>query len=374
MRSLAVCRCAGSRGPGRCPTGSTARRSRSCGKRRSPRKSPPSARPRPITRRSRPCAGRGSSSRPAGRSPPTSPSPPPRPPTMDDHLLALRADASLDLHVVHGVTVTASRDGQAAAAFADILLRGLSQTRMRRLNTLLRAYAGPFGELPKGWTRILPADAPLSSADAWARLLDRLTAADWPDGSDHGPALRRHRRPAVPGNRSRRGGGRDTAARAGARDLAQGAQRRRGRIARPHPGDAEAGRRSRSLRLGLLDAGERSRRVPPSAMRPTAGAQLRRDGRAACHGRPAPPRPHHSGTAELDPLPVTGLADRRDFATIRATTAESELVLSRTHGATDDGRPLGPSVAASPGADLQRGIPVAATACSGACLQRNRPR
>ena len=111
------------------------------------------------------------------------------PADYDDHLLALRADASLDLHFVHGVTVTASREGQAAAALADVLLRGLSQTRMRRLNTLLRAYPGPFGELPEGWTRILPADAPLSSAAAWARLLDRLTAAHWPDGNDHGPAL-----------------------------------------------------------------------------------------------------------------------------------------------------------------------------------------
>ena len=65
------------------------------------------------------------------------------PADYDDHLLALRADASLDLHFVHGVKVTASREGQAAAALADILLRGLSQTRMRRLNTLLRGYRRP---------------------------------------------------------------------------------------------------------------------------------------------------------------------------------------------------------------------------------------
>ena len=41
------------------------------------------------------------------------------PADYDDHLLALRADASLDLHFVHGVKVTASREGQAAAALAD---------------------------------------------------------------------------------------------------------------------------------------------------------------------------------------------------------------------------------------------------------------
>ena len=106
----------------------------------------------------------------------------------DDHLLTLRADPNLDLHFVHGVTVTACREGQ-AAALADILLRGLSQTRMRRLNTLLRAHAGPFADLPEGWTRILPAGAPLASPEAWTRLIDGLGTTDWPDGNGHGPAL-----------------------------------------------------------------------------------------------------------------------------------------------------------------------------------------
>jgi len=86
--------------------------------------------------------------------------------------------------------ITACREGQAAAALADILVRGLSQTRMRRLASLLSAYPGPFKALPAGWTRVLPADAPLASPQAWTHLLDRLVVADWPDGIDHGPALR----------------------------------------------------------------------------------------------------------------------------------------------------------------------------------------
>ena len=61
------------------------------------------------------------------------------PADYDDHFLALRADADVDLHFVHGVKVTASREGQAAAALADVLVRGLTQTRVRRLSTLLRA-------------------------------------------------------------------------------------------------------------------------------------------------------------------------------------------------------------------------------------------
>ncbi|MDP8988705.1 MAG: PD-(D/E)XK nuclease family protein, partial [Acidobacteriota bacterium] len=112
------------------------------------------------------------------------------PADYDDYLLALRHDANFDLHFVHGVHITARREGQAAAALADILLRGLSKIRMRRLSTLLRAYPGPFQELPDGWTRLLPTDAPLTSREAWTRLLERLTATSWSDDIDHGPALR----------------------------------------------------------------------------------------------------------------------------------------------------------------------------------------
>ena len=100
------------------------------------------------------------------------------PADYDDHLLALRADANFDIHFTHGVKVTACREGQAAAALADILVRGLSQTRMRRLAGLLAAYPGPFQALPQGWTRILPADAPslplghgLVSLIIWARKI-----------------------------------------------------------------------------------------------------------------------------------------------------------------------------------------------------------
>ena len=108
----------------------------------------------------------------------------------DDHLLALRADANLDLHFVHGIKVTTTRDGQAAAALADLLIRGFSQTRMRRLAALCGSETGPFGGLPQGWLRLLPTDAPLASPASWQRLLDRLTADDWPDATDHTPTLR----------------------------------------------------------------------------------------------------------------------------------------------------------------------------------------
>ena len=108
------------------------------------------------------------------------------PADYDDHFMALRADANIDLHFVHGIRTVATREGQAAAALADIVVRGLSQSRLRRLAALCRD-SGPFETLPEGWLRVLPTDAPLSAPSAWNRLLARLTPEDWPDGADHVP-------------------------------------------------------------------------------------------------------------------------------------------------------------------------------------------
>ena len=259
------------------------------------------------------------------------------PADYDDHLLALRADASLDLHFVHGVKVTASREGQSAAALADVLLRGLSQTRMRRLNTLLRAYPGPFADLPEGWTLVLPADAPLSSADAWTRLLDRLTAADWPDGNDHGPALA-----------------------ALVSLLSQGVE------AAEEAGETLLRRQVRAIWRKALSAGAAASLdltletlklddgldpcvsicwMPASALAASPrrfvrllGLNSARWPRAMAEDRLL--SDHIVPTAELDPLPVAA-ADRRDFATILATTG-SQIVLSRARR-DDEGRLLGRS-------------------------------
>src|SRR3546814_10056732 len=111
------------------------------------------------------------------------------PANYDDHFLALRADANIHLHFVHGVSTVTSREGQATAALADIVVRGLTQSRLRRLAALCRDSA-PFRSLPEGWLRVLPADAPLSTTNAWNRLLARLKHGDWPDGTDHASALR----------------------------------------------------------------------------------------------------------------------------------------------------------------------------------------
>jgi hypothetical protein len=256
----------------------------------------------------------------------------------DDHFLALRADANLDLHFVHGVKVTATREGQAAAALADILVRGLSQTRMRRLAALLGSQPGFVGALPEGWTRVLPADAPLASPEAWAQLLDRLLPADWPDGQNHNEVLR-----AIIALLER---GTDAAAEAGEALL--------------------SGRALNVWRKALL-AG------PAASLDMTLDALKQDDGLEACvtvawmpaSALAASPRPfvrllglnslrwprgisedrlladHIIPTAELDPLPVAS-ADRRDFETILKTSGR-QVVLSRARR-DGDGRLLGRSV------------------------------
>jgi len=258
------------------------------------------------------------------------------PADYDDHFLALRADADIDLHFVHGVRTVTTREGQAAAALADIVVRGLSQSRLRRLAALCRD-SGPFETLPDGWLRVLPTDAPLSTPGAWNRLLAGVTPDDWPDGADHAPALR-----------------------AGVEMLAKGPD------AAAETGEAFLKGRALAIWRKALLAG------PAAAIDATLETLKQDDGLEACvsvawmpaSALAASPRrfarllglnssrwprgiaedrlipDHIIPTPVLDPLPVN-LADRRDFETILATTAES-VVLSRARR-DSDGRLLGRS-------------------------------
>ena len=260
------------------------------------------------------------------------------PADYDDHFLALRGDANLDLGFAHGVKVTASREGQAAAALADILLRGLSQSRVRRLNALLSTFPGPFQALAAGWIRLLPADAPLTSREAWTRLIERLCPADWPDGNDHGPDLARI--VTILAN------GVDVAEEAG-EALLHGRARAIWRRALRNGPAASLDVTLEALRFDNgPDACVSAAWMPASAL----AASPRRFVRLLGLNSSRWPRgisedrllsDHIIPTAELDPLPV-GDADRRDFVTILATT-QCQVVLS--HARRDgDGRLLGRSV------------------------------
>jgi hypothetical protein len=256
---------------------------------------------------------------------------------FDDHFLALRADANLDLHFAHGIKVTATRDGQAAAALADIVLRGLTQQRFRRLVSLVQATGGPFYEFPYGWLRLLPTDAPLSSPLSWDKFLVGLKAEDWTDGKDHTAELR-----AVI-------------------ELLQ-----QGPTQAAAAGEALLRRRALGIWRKALGAG------PAASLDLTLQSMRQDDGLEACESvvwmpassLAASPRKHvrllglnssrwprrisedrllsdHIVPREqLDPLPASE-ADRRDFETILLTT-ELEVVLSYSRR-DSDGRLLGRS-------------------------------
>lgn len=104
------------------------------------------------------------------------------PEPWDEHMLALTRDAALPVHFSHGVPALASRDGQACAALADILLNGLRQHRVRRLLRYARRSAR-LDALPPDWAAGLEPAAALSELEQWRRALD-IVKAKRTDGVD----------------------------------------------------------------------------------------------------------------------------------------------------------------------------------------------
>jgi hypothetical protein len=258
------------------------------------------------------------------------------PADYDDHFQALKADANLDLHFVHGIRVLATRDGQAAGALADVIVRGISQSRLRRLAALCKE-SEPFASLPHGWMRVLPTDAPLSSSHAWDLLLARLKPEEWRDGQDHAPKLRALVELLF------RGAG-------AAKDIGEALLKGRTlAIWREALAAGPAASIDSTLETLREDDGlETSVSVawmPAIELAASPRRFVRLIGLNSTHW----PRniaedrliPHHIiPTSVLDPLPVN-LADRRDFETILATTTD-EVVLSRSRR-DSDGRLLGRS-------------------------------
>lgn len=86
----------------------------------------------------------------------------------DDHFLALSREADLPLYFAHGLPALATEAGQACAALADLLLRGLDQERFRRVASYAHSSA-LLGQLEAGWHRNagLSAEARLISLEDW---------------------------------------------------------------------------------------------------------------------------------------------------------------------------------------------------------------
>jgi hypothetical protein len=107
---------------------------------------------------------------------------------LDEHFLVLASDADLPLHFSHGVPVLASREGQACAALADVLLNGLRQDRIRRLFGHAAGRSHALANLPATWSLGLPPSAALFELGQWRRALDETTCRR-EDGVDPRPIV-----------------------------------------------------------------------------------------------------------------------------------------------------------------------------------------
>lgn len=258
------------------------------------------------------------------------------PANYDDYFLALRDDADIDLHFVHGIKTFTTRDGQAAAALADIVVRGLSQSRLRRLAALCRDST-PFKTLPQGWLRILPANAPLSTLGAWNRLLTGLKPDIWPDEADHAPELRTAIELLSKGP--------DAAQEIGEVFLKGRALTIWQKALLTGPASSIDATLETLKQSDGLESCVSVAWMPASALAASPRRFVRLIGLNSSHW----PRgitedrliPNHIiPTAELNPLPVS-LADRRDFKTILATTSD-KVVISYARR-DSEGRLLGQS-------------------------------
>jgi hypothetical protein len=93
------------------------------------------------------------------------------PGSWDEYILALAANTGLRIHFTHGVPALGVRDGQRCAAVADVLVRGLSEQRIRRLIALCSGEGTQLDKLPSGWLATLPRGASLFALDDWQRAL-----------------------------------------------------------------------------------------------------------------------------------------------------------------------------------------------------------
>ncbi len=105
----------------------------------------------------------------------------------DEHIAAMADDANLPLAFVHGRPALNTPDGQTCAALAEVLLNGLSRSRVERVLTSIRGATDATRGIPGNWQRILPRDAPLLHAQQWRGVIEGTT--EWPEGRNFGATL-----------------------------------------------------------------------------------------------------------------------------------------------------------------------------------------
>jgi hypothetical protein len=112
----------------------------------------------------------------------------PAPDTWDEHFVTLAQDAMFPIHFSAGSPALATREGQACAALASVLLHGLSQERIRRLIGLVATQSSALASLPTDWARGLRREAALFHLRDWRHALDAAVVRI-EDGPDSRPTL-----------------------------------------------------------------------------------------------------------------------------------------------------------------------------------------
>lgn len=80
--------------------------------------------------------------------------------------------SDVDLYLAGGLPALMTPEGQECAALADVLVRGISVKRIRRLVDAAGENEAFLG-LPQDWISKFPKDASLKTLDRWVRLLSR---------------------------------------------------------------------------------------------------------------------------------------------------------------------------------------------------------
>src|SRR5712671_6237152 len=253
----------------------------------------------------------------------------------DDHFLALAGDAGVRMHFSHGIPALSTRDGQRCAALADVLLRGLSNERVRRLVSLCLGQGCAVDRLPENWLSVLPRGATLPTLVDWQRALEaaKRNLPTFDTGNTLLPFLALLAKGPV-----------------GAAEAADALLRGRSKhIWQAATRSAPAHALELTLRQTRLpdetDAGDSVEWCPAADLAAAPRPWVRLLGLTS-HAWPRrladdPILPNHIVTAaRLDPDPVEK-ADRRHFAVI-ADAASEGLVLSRSRRNTQGGR-VGPS-------------------------------
>lgn len=108
----------------------------------------------------------------------------------DEHMRVIADEGDLPVCCAHGRAALSTFPGQQAAAVADVLLRGLSRSRVMRVISLCRQSVPVLSDLPDDWKRAIQTESSLMNLQQWERVWEGAAARGWPEGVDQRVILR----------------------------------------------------------------------------------------------------------------------------------------------------------------------------------------